>query len=794
MKAAFLTGFLIMTLMFSSFSHAGKDPVAWSLFPSSGFPASTTVGSSYAVSYTLTNNLPFAVLMSVTGSYVGGSFGLSNNCNTTLAPAGSSGSSCIFHLHFQPTTTGTHTAQMTIGYHKNKVALPILTSNTASAETVDHINGVVTTSLPAVTYVGTSYPIVFTFINDGPTAVTATAVNVTGFTASTNTCTAQLGEDSTCTVSGNFTPTSAIQYTLTATYVYTSSGTSVSVPLSSQTNAQNGSGGCHNVKGKTVLPLPTQTLIYGDHMVRFDFVNECTSTTETLGQVSFSSDASGTAPTITTSSSLDTCSNQTLAASGSCSVYASVIPNAIAADLHITATVPYNNATLYADRTTHSPVNALTNQSTEHTIMFVNQCPNHVWYGFQNGNGSGSGITYKSPDPTPAAYNTWQGHQLNIQADEKAPVPVIFQFPEYANGAIAGRTHCETDPTQGKYGTCLTANCTSLTYNGVSNTTGTCNQSTGFLPPTTLFEENLFSTPATDGSYDISLINGFNIPGEFRSLAPFNPYTPGSSHFDQFSNGCGQSAGGVIQPSSSTLVGCPWTFTLTSGTTCSGTDVTGNFYNVTPDSTDACASACTGSNVCGMNYTTQPASNPVYLGTQINRGCGQFLGYWTINDWIGYSNGAAQWSSCNLYDQYALATTLDSIKTAQQPSFGTLNSAAVNLANLFGCTAITSNGSLESGYQQAGVLQPLNVCGCEDWQVTINGTTYTVPSEIPCQNKDVTWHDHVLSHISWLKNACSTVYVFPYDDKSTSFSCNVSGQRTSYQVTFCPGAKTGVPS
>src|SRR5579862_3303784 len=75
-----------------------KDPISWTISPSSGFPSQTTKGNIYTVTYTLTNNLPFAVPLSVSDAFNGGKFSLTNGCNTTLQPNGT----CQVTLSLQP--------------------------------------------------------------------------------------------------------------------------------------------------------------------------------------------------------------------------------------------------------------------------------------------------------------------------------------------------------------------------------------------------------------------------------------------------------------------------------------------------------------------------------------------------------------------------------------------------------------------------------------------------------------------------------------------------------------------
>ena len=782
MKKFITALFSLVSIVFAVNAYAGTDPIGWSIFPSSGFPAQTKVGDSYAVSYTLTNNLPFAVPLTISTSYVGGTFTLTHGCNKTLTAKGTAGSTCLAHISFQPTKVGTSTAQIKMAYHNNRVLLPQLSSTASSSQTNEKINGRVTTPLPAATFTGTSYPVVFSFVNNGSAPVTATSVNASGFTPISNTCTSALNPNSPpCTVTGTFSPVTTGQTTLGVTYVYNNGSGSVSVPLTTQTNVQSGGGACHDVSGSVAMPLPSSTLIYADNVIQYQFTNNCDATSETLGTVSISSDATSTAPILTTGT--DTCSGQTIAPNGTCSVFVAVIPNSTASegnDLSITAIAAYNGGTLLAHAITSEVVNPITNQGSLHTVMFVNQCNQNVWYGFQNGAGGG-----KSPDPTPVANRTWQGYQLNQPLTGDAPPVTILQFAAYNGGSIVGRTGCDTNPSDATYGVCTTANCTSL-----GNSTGTCGASAPTTPATT-FEQDIQSTVATDGVYDISLINGFNIPGEFRSLAPL--VTP-----LVFTNACGQSTGAIIQPGNSGLPICPWTFSPPStGTDCSAgtqTDNPSNYYFVPAGADDGCTpGSCSAGQVCGMSWTPQPSSNPQYLGTPVTRHCGTFEGYWTVADWINFVPNNLptidNWGSCDLYSHYKLGTSLDSLKPNTQPTYGfypITSSTPAPLGSLYGCQ-ITSNDSLDSGYDAGKV----NACGCHDWN---NQSSFVAPQASNCLSFNSMWTDFVLGRIEWLKLACPTAYSYQFDDTSSQFTCNNTGQETAYQITYCPGGKTGVPA
>lgn len=734
-------------LLLAGHAFAATNPVDWSLYPSSGFPSQTVVGNSYAASYTLSNNLPFPVTLSVTTSYTGGTFTLTNGCNTTLAAKGQANSSCLVHIGLQPIAARTNSIILTMAYDNNRIPLPALSSTSTSSSNPDRISGHVTTPLPAVTYTGTSYPVEFSYVNNGTTTITATSVSVSGFTALTNTCTSPLAPNTPpCTITGSFSPVSTGQTTLGTTYTYYN-GSSVSIPLSTTTNVHSGSGDCHHVSGSVYLSLPTSTFQYADNVVRYTFTNNCDTSSETLGNFTASSDGSATLTKGT-----DNCSGKTLAANSSCSVYVSVVPTTINADLSVTAAVPYQSNTKTAYATTSEAVKAVPSPTTLHTVMFVNQCSQDVWYEFANGVGGAN-----SPDPTPANQRSYFDYQLPQQVRGAAPSTKVLSFNEYINGNIFGRTLCDINT-----GFCQTANC-AIQSTSAPYTDWSCQPGKGVTGPATLLEEYMPSTTDYDGVYDVTVINGLNIPAEMKSLAPLSS--------DPF--GCGQAAGAVIQPTGSSLGACSWSFSPPS----TGIDSPPNFIWVTPGADDACTPStfCGNNQFCGTAYDSVTAVNGGL--PPLNRRCGHFLGYWQIGDFITYPS-SSDWGSVNLYDNYSLAATLSN---GPDGPYGTIDHRAVNYGDIYTCPVATSNGSLNTGYNTGD----LNVCGCEDWTYTASATT--------CKNHNVDWKNIAFPRVSWIKQACPTAYTYQFDDPSSSFTCQISGQKTSYIITYCPAGKTGKP-
>jgi hypothetical protein len=746
-KISLASSLLPCLLLFFGQADAGTDPVGWSISPTSGFPAQTQTGSTYAVTYTLTNNLPFPVALSVTAAYQGGTFTFTNGCNKTLAAKGQANSSCLVHLGLQPIAARNNTVQITMAYDKNRVPLPTLSSTSTSNETPDKISGHVTSPLPPVTYTGNSYPVEFSFVNNGTSSVTATAVNVSGFTPTNNTCTSALAPHSPpCTVVGTFAPVSTGQATLGVTYDYDGG----SVPLTTTTQVHTESG-CH-VSASIDLPLPANSFIYADNVIKYKFTNHC-ATSETLGAFSVSSDGSATLTKGT-----DSCSNHTLTTGGanqSCSVYVSVVPTATKNDLSVTGSIPYQNGANIANASTSEIVNALSSPSTLHTVMLINQCDENVWYEFANGVGG-----VNSPDPTPKTQRSYFDYQLPQQVRGALPATKVLSFAEYINGNIYGRTQCDYDA-----GYCQTANC-QIQSTSAPYTNWSCQPGKGVTGPATLLEEYMPDRTGQDGVYDVTVINGMNLPAEMKSLAPMSSYA----------FGCGQAAGAVIQPSGSSLGACSWAPSPPN----TGINSSANFIWVTPGADDG----CTPSTNCGTNMYCGTAYNSVTAVNgglpPLNRRCGSFLGYWQVGDFIPYPSGASpsNWGSVDLYANYHLSTTLTN---GPDGPYGTIDGSLVNYGDLYTCPVATSNGSLNTGYNKGN----FNVCGCVDYTFTASAS--------PCENNNSDWRSIVYPQISWIKEACPTAYTYQFDDTSSSFTCQIAGQKTSYMITYCPAGKKGNP-
>lgn len=317
----------------------------------------------------------------------------------------------------------------------------------------------------------------------------------------------------------------------------------------------------------------------------------------------------------------------------------------------------------------------------------------------------------------------------------------IVRIPEFNNGVeiiwsggFAGRTNCTGI-------TCETATC--------GNGDAECTPSVGFTPPATLAEFTLQRTMSD--FYDITVINGINIPMEFQpanaTVDPANPFTCGSSGNPATVNGLG---------------GCSWVYTTPS-----------DLYRHVPMGGANCASDATcviPGEVCGLTL-------PAILAASTQTICGKFLGYWSANQ------------ICALNQNY-VAPSFDCSQNAGMP----IPYTTLTLTNLFQCVSPPGEVKIESCYT-AGADS--NCCGCRNWQdegILMPGAPIVEQCDPP---SNTSWKTSILPTLTWAKAACPTSYTYPFDDQASTFTCKVDSMGTNitnYNVTFCPGGAEGFPT
>lgn len=348
-----------------------------------------------------------------------------------------------------------------------------------------------------------------------------------------------------------------------------------------------------------------------------------------------------------------------------------------------------------------------------------------------------------------------------------------IRIPEYKSngigvvwsGAFGGRTGCTS-------GGCISALCTS----GSENSEGVCSLGVGFQQPATQAESTFItyptvSSPTASDAYDVTLINGANVPmAMYPTNEPLptsgNPYTCGTAGSNQTIP--------ASEPPGDTIGASNWQLYLNQPNLAYR-------YVVSSASTPTRCSAdvdCPASQYCGLNYSSQSIGSTAAPGTGYLI-CGTFAGWFTADQICGTNNHFT--NAINKEDV--------SVKNFQCDTPITLGT----MSNLYQC-----NGNYAvSCYSSSSS----NCCGCVNW--SSQGSIIQVPSNTAyvsaCEGTNSTWtgafsslnQPQVYDDILFLKQSCPSCYAYPFDDKSSSFTCSnastTSENKEDYTIEYCPG-------
>ena len=261
--------------------------------------------------------------------------------------------------------------------------------------------------------------------------------------------------------------------------------------------------------------------------------------------------------------------------------------------------------------------------------------------------------------------------------------------------------------------------------------TGGCTH--GFAQPATQAEFTMNSNGVD--TYDVEVINGINLP---ISVTPDVAANASNPYF------CG--APGAPTPSPG-LGACSWTFTPPSV----------EYFWVTSGG-KACAANtdCESGTICGLSFNA---------GQQqlLQKTCGTQLGFWTANQICGVQRNYGAPFDCS-----------GQLSTPQDGR---------TWWDLYACTFPKScySGGAAS-----------DCCGCTDWDTL--GISVP-PSTERCKNINSNWAPKVQDTLTWIKKACPTVYTYPFDDPSSTYTCNSGGgqNNANYTITFCPNGGGNPP-
>lgn len=463
---------------------------------------------------------------------------------------------------------------------------------------------------------------------------------------------------------------------------------------------------------------------------------------------------------------INDCGSVVTAGGGTCNISTPLQALSTAGVVNQYLAIPFDSGkVLVADQPTNFSI--LSTASTR-TFTFENLCPYDVWLAFVGGGQINGCVTNTDCDNKPNVIPGTFACDPTANAGAgicnwKNPTPPAGDYKVAANGGTKNVTLIENvyplSATQNLVWSGVIGGRTSCTSSGCS--TGDCGGGQGACPVGKGLNQPAQQAEPTfqqeSDFYDITGINGINIP---MSIEPqgvtrdsSNPYT------------CG--APGITTDQSSTTLpvqtigACTWDFAPPS-----------NNYIWVANGGAPCATnnQCNqaGGEACGLSQAN-------IVGNSAQTTCGIFEGYWTANQ------------VCGINSNYS-----------QAPYFCTNPATNGTFTNMYQCSG---TGYSESCYNSSNST---TCCGCQNWQ-NVAGYNIVLPTDpaiVPqCNNpgngsSNATWIANALPTLDWYKAACPPFYVYPFDDKSSTFSCtnNPGGvNSTSYKITYCPNSQSGAP-
>lgn len=167
-------------------------------------------------------------------------------------------------------------------------------------------------------------------------------------------------------------------------------------------------------------------------------------------------------------------------------------------------------------------------------------------------------------------------------------------------------------------------------------------------------------------------------------------------------------------------------------------------------------SDCPGDQLCGTQFIPGVGPNQTYLQM-----CGNFGGWWTVDDFCGNANDVVGPFNCS--------------NPIPNGSSGT-----TNLNNLLLCTGANA----ASCYNTSPTNQ--NCCGCATAPSNPLVSLWPQNVTMQCQSNNPTWASVAQPLLANLKQACPTAYTYPYDDATSTFQCQGADpvNMLGYKITF----------
>ncbi len=415
--------------------------------------------------------------------------------------------------------------------------------------------------------------------------------------------------------------------------------------------------------------------------------------------------------------------------------------------------------------------------SGDRTVTFINKCGQSIWIGVNGGNpqnqmtnctaaptdncpagqacntrSSPSQCLWILPSPDSGSFELAQSGQAGDQAVFTIPASqAVGTGGQILNVNVYGQTGCTTTvgncTTDGPCGgDCETAPCNAPSRDKP------CEPGAGPEGAHSQAELNLFLSQVDN--YDVSYINGFNVPMEINptngSLDSNKPYicgNPGATTAISNVNDCTYTFNTTIMIGGMSTNYAPYLRYVTNGGDA-----------CTPTTSDPDPTCSTPGEVCGLSMSDD--------FTTLSTSCGTQIGWWNAD---------------------AICSTVTNFNGG--PFDCAASAGADTFANLYGCA-----GAYGSDCYNPNASGDSNCCGCPVWSGVMIPPCSN-PGDNCCFSTNMTWEDQAQPWAKFMKDACSTAFSFPDDDVTSDFSCpqtNPATNTINYEVIFCPGGETGL--
>ncbi|CAJ1374854.1 unnamed protein product [Effrenium voratum] len=249
--------------------------------------------------------------------------------------------------------------------------------------------------------------------------------------------------------------------------------------------------------------------------------------------------------------------------------------------------------------------------------------------------------------------------------------------------------------------------------------------------------------------YDVSVINGFNVPIEMKPNGQFARVTEEAAGSHK-GYSCG--AAGAFRQEDGRLSSCPWDFQPVRD----GLDLGPLLRQVDGNGVPCNSSAeCGERDVCGQVgvRVVNPVTQHPQPTTEIRMECGSQIGLWSA---------------------YQLCVWSGNTYVSPAPFEGLIDCPAHH--QMFACAgpAPWTTTCYAKGPHPSGC------CGCGEWEELLG--TSVPKSHEGCQGSDPRWLQHALPFLEILKKGCPTAYTYAFDDESSTFTCQSLKSREGSEV------------